>query len=342
MRSRCRHPMSTPGAVVSGKSQPSFTASFLRVLSAPVEIGPAPLLAWLQKRRAFAASYTDSKADELKQALRAHPERLQAMLARFLETIVPRARYPPTLFRQLKGCRPGSASRCHLSHPSCSAWPAFVPGGGAHFALPRAKRVSHGLASRHGAQTQRIDNLMDRAQVSRSGARLASSDGGGAKTIRRPCVTCWCFSPSVTCVPIGARPAFPLGHVPKDRPHREAGYVVGSDSHAPRRHRPDAERTHADALSAGRFGSAAHRSAEARIGPCNRVAPPVERTASESLEFRTPPRVAFVASVGPEMGNPTAVRALATASRVRSASSVLGIMSCLSIVAIQAETPDFV
>lgn len=66
-----------------------FHRVLLRVLKAPDEIGPAGLLAWLRKRRAFADSYINSKADHLKQALRAHPARLQGMLAYFLETFVP-------------------------------------------------------------------------------------------------------------------------------------------------------------------------------------------------------------------------------------------------------------
>ena len=61
----------------------------LRVLEAPAEIDPAGLLAWLRKRRAFAHARLGSNRDELKAVLHAHPERLEGMLAHFLESFVP-------------------------------------------------------------------------------------------------------------------------------------------------------------------------------------------------------------------------------------------------------------
>jgi hypothetical protein len=65
-----------------------FDRALLRVLRAPDPIDPAQLLAWLQKRRAFAHVYSGSHRDELKAALRTHPERLDEMLAHFLQHFV--------------------------------------------------------------------------------------------------------------------------------------------------------------------------------------------------------------------------------------------------------------
>jgi hypothetical protein len=66
-----------------------FDRSLVRVLEAPDAIDPARLLAWLQTHRTFADGYSGSNRNELKAALRAHPERLKEMLAHFLESFVP-------------------------------------------------------------------------------------------------------------------------------------------------------------------------------------------------------------------------------------------------------------
>jgi hypothetical protein len=55
----------------------------------PDPIDPARLLAWLRKRRAFAYVYSGSNRDALRAALRAHPKRLEGMLAHFLKSFVP-------------------------------------------------------------------------------------------------------------------------------------------------------------------------------------------------------------------------------------------------------------
>jgi hypothetical protein len=66
-----------------------FDRVLLRILEAPAAIDFARVLAWLQKRRAFAHARLGSNRDELKAALRARPERLEGMLAHFLESVVP-------------------------------------------------------------------------------------------------------------------------------------------------------------------------------------------------------------------------------------------------------------
>jgi hypothetical protein len=66
-----------------------FERSLLRILEAPDAIDPARLLAWLRKLRAFEHVHSGSTRDELTAALRAHPERLEGMLAHFLENFVP-------------------------------------------------------------------------------------------------------------------------------------------------------------------------------------------------------------------------------------------------------------
>jgi hypothetical protein len=64
-----------------------FERTLLRVLEAPDAIDPARLLAWLRKLREFARA--SSNRDELQAALREHPDRLEGMLAHFLESFVP-------------------------------------------------------------------------------------------------------------------------------------------------------------------------------------------------------------------------------------------------------------
>lgn len=66
-----------------------FQRLLLRILQATDTIDPARLLAWLRKRMALAETYSRSEGDELKQALRSHPERLEATLAYFLQSFVP-------------------------------------------------------------------------------------------------------------------------------------------------------------------------------------------------------------------------------------------------------------
>jgi hypothetical protein len=65
-----------------------FDRTLLRALEAPDAIDPARLLGWLRKRHGFAHAYTGLHGDELKAALRAHPERLEGMLAHFLASFV--------------------------------------------------------------------------------------------------------------------------------------------------------------------------------------------------------------------------------------------------------------
>ena len=66
-----------------------FQRALLRVLEAPDAIDSERMLAWLQKRLTFSEAYSRSDENGLKQALRAHPERLEGMLAHFLESFVP-------------------------------------------------------------------------------------------------------------------------------------------------------------------------------------------------------------------------------------------------------------
>jgi hypothetical protein len=66
-----------------------FDHALLRVLKAPDAIDSARLLAWLLKRYAFARTRSGSNRDEFKAALRAHAERLEGLLAHFLESFVP-------------------------------------------------------------------------------------------------------------------------------------------------------------------------------------------------------------------------------------------------------------
>jgi hypothetical protein len=66
-----------------------FYRVLLRVLEAPDPIDPTRLLAWLQKRRVLAGTYSGSNGSELKRALRAHPARIEGVLLHFLESFVP-------------------------------------------------------------------------------------------------------------------------------------------------------------------------------------------------------------------------------------------------------------
>ncbi len=66
-----------------------FHRALLRVLEAPEVIDPGRMLAWLEKRRGFEEAHPGSNRDELKRAMRAHPERIQAVLVHFLESFVP-------------------------------------------------------------------------------------------------------------------------------------------------------------------------------------------------------------------------------------------------------------
>ena len=65
-----------------------FQRMLLRVLESADAIDPARLLVWLEKRLAFAEAYS-SNDEKLKQALRAHPERLVETLAYFLQSFDP-------------------------------------------------------------------------------------------------------------------------------------------------------------------------------------------------------------------------------------------------------------
>ena len=66
-----------------------FDRALLRGLESPGVLDSGRMLAWLRKRQAFADAYSTSNRVELRAALRSHPERLEGMLAHFLETFVP-------------------------------------------------------------------------------------------------------------------------------------------------------------------------------------------------------------------------------------------------------------
>ncbi len=66
-----------------------FDRTLLRVLEVSEVVAGSRLLTWLQKRRAFAHAYSGSRGDELKVALRAHPQYLDEILTVVLAGFIP-------------------------------------------------------------------------------------------------------------------------------------------------------------------------------------------------------------------------------------------------------------
>lgn len=66
-----------------------FDRTLSRALGTSGEIDPARLFGWLRKRRSFESGYSGSHREELRDALRAHPKRLEGMLTHFLRDFIP-------------------------------------------------------------------------------------------------------------------------------------------------------------------------------------------------------------------------------------------------------------